>query len=80
MQDRFKLRRIDIKSEIHPTAIIHPWAKIGQAVRIGPFCVIGEHVALGDGCVLGPNVQIDGRTTIGNKNRFFHDFTVLYYI
>jgi UDP-N-acetylglucosamine acyltransferase len=76
MQDRFKLRRIDIKSEIHPTAIIHPWAKIGQAVRIGPFCVIGEHVELGDGCVLGPNVQIDGRTTIGNKNRFFHGATI----
>ncbi len=76
MQDRFKLRRIDIKSEIHPTAIIHPWAKIGQAVRIGPYCVIGEHVELGDGCVLGPNVQIDGHTTIGNKNRFFHGATI----
>ena len=28
---------------IHPTAIIHPGAKIAANVEIGPYAVIGEH-------------------------------------
>ena len=33
---------------IHPTAIIHPNAKIGTGNYIGPFCVIGENVTMGN--------------------------------
>lgn len=76
MQDRLKLRQIGPKTEVHPTAIVHPWAKIGAGVKIGPYSVIGEHVALGDGCVVGTNVLIEGRTTIGRNNRFFHGASV----
>ena len=76
MQDPSNLRRIDLENTIHPTAIVHPWAKIGVGVRIGPYSIIGEHVELGDGCVLGPNVVIEGRTTIGKNNRFFHGATI----
>jgi UDP-N-acetylglucosamine acyltransferase len=63
---------INIRTEIHPTAIVHPLARIGDGVQIGPYSVIGEHVTLGDGCVVGSNVLLDGWTTIGANNTIFH--------
>lgn len=64
------------KAEIHPTAIVHPWARIGSGVRIGPYSVIGENVEIGDGCRIGPNVLIEGNTKIGRNNRFFHGASI----
>ncbi len=61
---------------VHPTAIVHPNAKIGNDVKIGPYCMIGENVVLGDGCELVSNVVIDGHTTIGKNNRFFHSAVI----
>ena len=31
---------------IHPTAIIHPGAKLGAGVSVGPYSIIGEHVEI----------------------------------
>ena len=39
----------------HPTAIIHPGARLAADVEIGPYAVIGEHVTLGEGCWVGPH-------------------------
>jgi len=64
------------KTEIHPTAVIHPWARIGEGVKIGPYTVIGENVEIGDGCEIGSNVLIEGATRIGKNNRFFHGASV----
>ncbi len=55
---------------IHPTAIIHPKAKLDSTVRVGPFAVIDEGVELGANCVVGPHVYLTGVTTIGPDNRF----------
>jgi UDP-N-acetylglucosamine acyltransferase len=55
----------------HPTAIIHPNAKLAGDVSVGPYSIIGEHVEIGAGSVVGPHVVIDGHTTIGKGNRFF---------
>ncbi|WP_283744390.1 acyl-ACP--UDP-N-acetylglucosamine O-acyltransferase [Sideroxydans sp. CL21] len=55
----------------HPTAIIHPGAKLADDVSVGPYSIIGEHVEIGAGTVVGPHVVIDGHTTIGRGNRFF---------
>jgi UDP-N-acetylglucosamine acyltransferase len=60
------------KTEIHPTAVIHPWARIGEGVRIGPYTVIGENVEIGDECEIGSNVLIEGSTKIGKRNRIHH--------
>jgi len=76
MQDRFNLKRIDLNPDIHSTAVVHPFAKIGRGVKIGPFSIIGEHVVLGDGCVVGSHVSIDGHTTIGKNNKFFHGASI----
>ncbi len=55
---------------IHPTAIVHPSATLGERVTIGPFCIIDPDVELGDDCVLGPHVYLTGRTRISSNNRF----------
>jgi UDP-N-acetylglucosamine acyltransferase len=55
---------------IHPTAIIHPKAKLDSTVRVGPHAVIDEGVELGADCVVGPHVYLTGLTTVGAGNRF----------
>lgn len=56
---------------IHPTAIIHPQAKLDSTVEVGPYTVIDAHVEVGAGCVIGPHVHLTGLTSIGAGNRFF---------
>lgn len=55
---------------IHPTAIIHPKAKLHATVRVGPYAVIDEGVELGADCTVGPHVYLTGLTTLGARNRF----------
>lgn len=55
---------------IHPTAIIHPKAKLDATVRVGPFAVIDEHVELDANCIVGPHVYLTGQTKIGANNSF----------
>lgn len=56
---------------IHPTAIVHPNAKLGTGVEVGPFSIIGEHVEIGDQTWIGPHVVVTGHTRIGRENRIF---------
>ena len=56
---------------IHPTAIVHPQAKLGAGVDIGAYSLIGEHVEIGAGSTIGPHVVIEGHTTLGRDNRVF---------
>jgi UDP-N-acetylglucosamine acyltransferase len=56
---------------VHPTAIIHPKARIGDNCEIGPYCVIGEHVELGPNCRLLSHVVIDGHTRLGQGNEIY---------
>jgi len=55
---------------IHPTAIIHPKAKLDATVQVGPYAVIDGGVELGADCVVGPHVYLTGLTTAGASNRF----------
>jgi len=65
-----------IHPNIHPTAIVNEGAKIGQNVQIGPFCIIGANVVMGDNNILHSNVLIEGHTTIGSDNEFYHSAVV----
>ena len=56
---------------IHPTAVVHPGARIGGQVEIGPYSIIGENVEIGDRTSVGPHVVIHGQTRIGRDNRIF---------
>jgi UDP-N-acetylglucosamine acyltransferase len=61
---------------IHPTAIIHPRAKLDSTVRVGPYAVIDEGVELGANCVVGPHVYLTGLTKAGSGN-IFHASSVI---
>lgn len=56
---------------IHPTAIVHPGARVDESVEIGPYTIIGEHVTIGAGTTVGPHAVIEGWTEIGRDNRIF---------
>jgi UDP-N-acetylglucosamine acyltransferase len=58
-------------TQIHPTAIIEPGAKLAETVTIGPYCHVGSEVELGDGVVLHAHAVVAGRTTIGAGTRIF---------
>ncbi len=73
---RSELDSRGLNPDIHPTAVVHPNAGLGEGVRIGPYSIIGEHVTLGNGCVVGSNVLIEGRTKIGEDNHFFHGASI----
>ena len=55
----------------HPTALIHPDAKLADDVEIGAYSIIGGHVEIGVGTSVGPHVVIGGHTRIGANNRIF---------
>lgn len=56
---------------IHPTAIVHPRARLEEGVTVGPFTVIDEHVEIGEGTRIGPHCVITGHTRIGRGNHIF---------
>jgi UDP-N-acetylglucosamine acyltransferase len=56
---------------IHPTAIVHPGAKIAEGVEIGAYSVVGEHVSVGKDTRIASHVLIEGWTTIGERNQVF---------
>jgi UDP-3-O-[3-hydroxymyristoyl] glucosamine N-acyltransferase len=59
-----------LEAGIHPTAIIHPTAQIGEAVSIGAYAVIqadvkiGNHVSIHPQVVIYPQVQIGDGTLL----------------
>ncbi len=55
---------------IHPTAVVHPLARLDATVSVGPYTVIDEHVVVGPDCRIGPHVYLTGHTTIGARNCF----------
>ncbi len=58
-------------TDIHPTAIIEPTARLGDGVVVGPYCCVGAAVELGDGVRLRSHVVVDGKTTIGPNTHVF---------
>ena len=61
---------------VHPTAVVHPKAKLGKNAHVGPYVVIDEDTAIGDNAVLLAHVVIYRGATIGN-NFFAHAHAVV---
>ncbi len=61
---------------VHPTAIVHPEARIAGTADVGPYCSVGEEVSIGSGTRLMAHVYIEGPTWIGEDNIFFPYSTV----
>jgi UDP-3-O-[3-hydroxymyristoyl] glucosamine N-acyltransferase len=53
--------------ERHPTALVHPSAKIGSNVVLGPYCVIGADSVIGDDCLIGSHTVIENKVKIGAR-------------
>jgi UDP-N-acetylglucosamine acyltransferase len=58
-------------THIHPTAVIHAAAELGDGVQVGAYCVVGAGVVLEARCRLHEHVVIAGPTTIGPDNEFY---------
>jgi len=58
-------------TNIHPTAVVEPGARIAASARIGPYCVVGSKVQLGEDVELVAHVVVAGRTSIGDGTRIF---------
>jgi UDP-N-acetylglucosamine acyltransferase len=61
---------------IHPSAIIHPAARIGENVEVGPYTIIGKDVEIGEGSQIGSHVVISGPTRIGSHNHIYHHCSI----
>ncbi|WP_427161677.1 UDP-3-O-(3-hydroxymyristoyl)glucosamine N-acyltransferase [Aliinostoc sp. HNIBRCY26] len=64
------------KPDIHPTAVIHPTAKIGEDVYIGPHTVVQEGVEIGNGVIIHPNVVIYPDVRIGDRTILHANCTI----
>ncbi|MBA3913715.1 MAG: UDP-3-O-(3-hydroxymyristoyl)glucosamine N-acyltransferase [Acidobacteriales bacterium] len=61
---------------VHPTAIVHPSARIGASAHLGPYVVVNEDVEIGDNAVLLAHVVVYRGAKIGN-NFFAHANSVV---
>jgi UDP-3-O-[3-hydroxymyristoyl] glucosamine N-acyltransferase len=61
---------------IHPTAVVHPTAKLGKIAHLGPYVVIDEDAVIGDNAILLAHVVIYRGATIGD-NFFAHAHAVV---
>lgn len=50
---------------VHPSAVVHPAAILGEGVRVGPLCTVGARSRLGAGAVLHPRVCVGADVEIG---------------
>ena len=58
-------------SQVHPTALVDPAARLADDVEVGAFSIVGPKVTIGPGSRIGPHVVVTGRTTIGRNTRIF---------
>ncbi len=56
---------------IHPAAVVSSRAELDDGVQVGPYAVIGPDVRIGADSWIGAHAVVDGRTTLGERNRVF---------
>ncbi|MGB9074125.1 MAG: UDP-3-O-(3-hydroxymyristoyl)glucosamine N-acyltransferase [Terriglobales bacterium] len=61
---------------VHPTAVVHPTAKVGKSAHLGPYVVIDESAEIGDNAVLLAHVVVYRGAKIGS-NFFAHAHAVV---
>jgi UDP-N-acetylglucosamine acyltransferase len=63
-------------NNIHPTAIVHPQAKLGNNISVGPYAVIEADVEIGDDCNIGPHTVLYDGARLGNRVKIFQSVSV----
>ncbi|OLD47271.1 MAG: 3-hydroxyacyl-[acyl-carrier-protein] dehydratase FabZ, partial [Chloroflexi bacterium 13_1_40CM_2_68_14] len=59
------------RTDIDPSAIVHPRATIGEGTVIGPHASIGPNVRIGADCKIGASAVVDGWTEIGDGTEIY---------
>jgi len=57
---------------IHPSAQIHPSARLGNAVIIGPFAIVEANVSVGNECEISAHAIIKKGSVLGDKVKVDH--------
>jgi len=63
-------------TQIHPTAVVDPRAKLGTNVSVGAFTIVDGDVVIGDNTSIGHHCVVTGHTEIGADNRIYHFVSV----
>ncbi|GLP96712.1 UDP-3-O-(3-hydroxymyristoyl)glucosamine N-acyltransferase [Paraferrimonas sedimenticola] len=63
-------------TDIHPSAVVDPSAKLGEGVALGPNVVIGANVTLGDRVQIGAGTVIGQDCQIGADTRLWANVTI----
>ncbi len=61
---------------VHPTAIVHPTARLGEGVVIGPWVLIEEGVVIGDDTSVAARAVVKAGVSVGKGNRI-HEGAIL---
>lgn len=74
--EKFMPKKQDVEPGIHPTAVLHPTAKVGKNCSIGAFVVLAERTIIGDNVVMHPHVVVGRDVRIGNDCIFYPQVTI----
>lgn len=61
---------------VHPSAVVHPGAKLGQKVSVGPYAVIEDGVSVGDGSILEAHTFVGAGSKLGREVHLYPMVTV----
>jgi acetyltransferase-like isoleucine patch superfamily enzyme len=61
---------------IHPTADVHPDARIGAGTKIWAHAQVRENVEIGSECIFGRNVYVDFGVQIGSRVKIQNNVSV----
>ncbi len=62
--------------EVHPTAIVHPDAHIGDGTRVGAFAIVEPKTSIGKNCLIQDHAIIRDYSTLGDAVNV-HPFAVI---
>ena len=61
---------------VHPTAVVHPSAKLGENVHVGPLAVVEKGAEIGDGTVIEAQVFIGEGCRVGAGTHVYPQVTL----
>ena len=56
---------------VHPSAVVHPGARLGRDAAVGEYSIIGPEARLGDRAHIHSHVVLEGRVTLGDDCEVF---------
>ncbi len=65
-----------MSTQVHPSSVVSPEARLGEGVVIGPFCVVEGNAVIGARTVLRSHVVVGPHTTLGEDNVLFPHATI----